>query len=134
MESSGRAFELLQEVIEGMEPWATIKEKCIECPACQKECRFLQKYGTPKAIADPFNPAERGTSKKYTYYGFPEQCHTVLFPGCALAGTRPDKVMKVYQSIKESIPNLGIVLDCCNKPSVSGGGIGVLNIPWGDST
>jgi Fe-S oxidoreductase len=151
----------------------TIKRECLECPLCQKECRFLQKYGTPKAIADQFNPAKtkfqilpfecslcglcsavcpvglnpvemflemrrtivrqgggqfakyapllkyekRGTSKRYTYYGFPDHCHTILFPGCALAGTRPDKVMKVYQSIKESIPNLGVVLDCCTKPS-----------------
>ena len=28
-----------------MNPLETIKEKCIECPACQMECRFLQKYG-----------------------------------------------------------------------------------------
>ncbi len=151
----------------------TIKEKCIDCPNCQRECFFLTKYGTPKAIADRFNPAEksfqtlpfecslcglcaavcpvdlnptqmflemrrtvvglgggdfpeytpllnyekRGTSRRYTYYGFPEFCDTVFFPGCTLPGTRPDKVMKVYHSINKSIPHLGIVLDCCTKPS-----------------
>jgi Fe-S oxidoreductase len=156
-----------------MDALETIKGKCIDCPLCQKECQFLQKYGTPKAIADRFNPTKnkfqtlpfecslcglcsavcpvdlnpaqmflemrrivvrlgggnfpeyspllnyekRGISKRYTYYGFPDHCHTIFFPGCALAGTRPDKVLKVYESVQKSIPNLGIVLDCCTKPS-----------------
>ncbi|MBI4793109.1 MAG: 4Fe-4S dicluster domain-containing protein, partial [Deltaproteobacteria bacterium] len=31
--------------------------KCIECKLCRKECRFLQKYGSPKHIADTYDPA-----------------------------------------------------------------------------
>ncbi|MEW6003245.1 MAG: VTT domain-containing protein [Nitrospirota bacterium] len=60
---------------------------------------------------------KRGTSKRYTYYAFPDGCGTVLFPGCALSGTRPDKVIKLFEYLKEYIPSLGIVLDCCLKPS-----------------
>ena len=60
---------------------------------------------------------ERGTSRRYSYYGLPEKCDTVLFPGCTLPGTRPDKVKKLYHHLLETIPNLGIVLDCCAKPS-----------------
>lgn len=147
----------------------------MECNLCVRECRFLQKYGTPKQIAlsyapdsagsqtMPFecslcrlceavcppkvglNPArmflemrreavERGvgdfsehgvilgyersgTSKRYSYYALPAGCDTVFFPGCTLPGTRPDKVLGLFSHLEKSLPNLGIVLDCCTKPS-----------------
>jgi len=60
---------------------------------------------------------KRGTSKRYSYYAFPENCSTVLFPGCALPGTRPDKVKSLFAHLQKTIPNLGIVFDCCTKPS-----------------
>lgn len=60
---------------------------------------------------------KRGTSKLYTYYAIPKDCDTIFFPGCTLPGTRPDRVKRLYEHLKKSIPNLGIVLDCCTKPS-----------------
>lgn len=147
-------------------------ENCVECGLCIEKCAFLQKYGTPKAIAAnlgidslpaafecslcglcaavcppkiSLNPSalflemrreavvqgiqdfkdyavilnyeRRGTSRRYSYYGLPENCDTVLFPGCALPGTRPDKVKSLFDHLRKTIPNLGIVLDCCTKPS-----------------
>ncbi len=148
-------------------------QKCIECKLCRKECAFLRKYGTPKYIADSFDPAslqdqiiafecslcelcaavcpvkinpaalfqemrrdavekkvqdlsdykvllnyeQRGTSKRYSYYGLPANCDTVLFPGCSLAGTRPERVKSLHTHLQKTIPSLGIVLDCCTKPS-----------------
>jgi uncharacterized membrane protein YdjX (TVP38/TMEM64 family)/Fe-S oxidoreductase len=59
----------------------------------------------------------RGTSSRYSYYGLPDACHTVFFPGCTLSGTRSEKVIFAYQRLRELIPSLGIVLDCCTKPS-----------------
>ena len=59
----------------------------------------------------------RGTSRTYSYYGLPEDCDTVFFPGCTLSGTRSDRVILLYQQLKEKIPFLGIVLDCCTGPS-----------------
>ena len=150
-----------------------ISAECIECGICVKECGFLQKYGTPKKIADswqaredqssalPFacslcslctavcpvkidprqmflemrrhavlrgdvdftkhkllvNFEKRSTSKRYSFYGLPAGCDTVLFPGCALAGTRPRRVMQLFEHLQNFFPNLGIVLDCCTKPS-----------------
>ena len=150
-----------------------MSEECIECKLCVKQCAFLQKYGTPKQIADNYNPDERqyqsmayecslcslctalcpvdidpkrmflemrryavaagkadltkqrrllnfekhGTSKRYSFYGLPMECDTVLFPGCALAGSRPKRVMQLFDHLQNSFPNLGIVLDCCTKPS-----------------
>lgn len=148
-------------------------EGCIECKLCVKECKFLQKYGTPKSIAENYSPPsqadqvmpfecslckvcsvvcpvkinpdgmflemrresvsrdagnfsehgtilgyeKRGTSKRYSYYALPPNCDTVLFPGCTLPGTRPDKVIALFDHLQKTIPALGIVLDCCTKPS-----------------
>jgi Fe-S oxidoreductase len=147
--------------------------KCIECKLCRKECHFLRKYGSPKHIADTYDPAsakdqlmpfecslcqlcaavcpvkinpaamflemrreavdrgaqdfsnygvilnyeKRGTSSRYSYYALPENCDTILFPGCTLPGTRPDKVKSLFDHLRQTVPSLGIVLDCCTKPS-----------------
>jgi uncharacterized membrane protein YdjX (TVP38/TMEM64 family) len=58
-----------------------------------------------------------GTSRTYSYYGLPKGCDTVFFPGCALSGSRSEKVILAYRALRERIPSLGIVLDCCMKPS-----------------
>jgi uncharacterized membrane protein YdjX (TVP38/TMEM64 family)/Fe-S oxidoreductase len=148
-------------------------EKCIDCKLCRRECSFLQKYGSPKHIADTYDPASPndhlmpfecslcglcaavcpvkinppamflemrrqavdlgtqdfadyggilnyqrcGTSRLYSYYALPKNCSTVLFPGCTLSGTRPDRVKDLYDHLQTTIPHLGIVLDCCTKPS-----------------
>ena len=63
------------------------------------------------------NYEKRGTSKRYSYYALPENCDTVLFPGCTLPGTRPDKVISLFEHLQTNIPSLGMVLDCCTKPS-----------------
>jgi len=151
-----------------------MSEECIECKLCVKQCAFLQKYGTPKQIADNYNEPvgllhqtmsyecslcslctavcpvdidpqklflelrkhvtvqnipdfslqkplldfeKRGTSKRYSFYGLPQGCDTVLFPGCALAGTRAHRVEKLYKHLQKRYSALGIVLDCCTKPS-----------------
>jgi len=59
----------------------------------------------------------RGTSKRYSYYALPEGCHTIFFPGCAFPGTRPDKTWALFEHIRKTMPTLGILLDCCTKPS-----------------
>ncbi len=150
-----------------------VSEGCINCPSCQNECAFLKKYGTPKAIADAYNPDDRvclsmafecslcglcaavcpeklnptemflemrrekmrhdpqpyaehggllgyekkGLSPRFTWYGLPAGCDTVFFPGCALPGTRPGQTFKLYETMKQWIPRLGVVLDCCGKIS-----------------
>lgn len=58
-----------------------------------------------------------GLSRRFSWYGLPEGCTTIFFPGCALPGTRPDATMAVYEKLKGAIPALGLVMDCCTKPS-----------------
>jgi uncharacterized membrane protein YdjX (TVP38/TMEM64 family)/Fe-S oxidoreductase len=60
---------------------------------------------------------KRGKSSLFSWYGLPKGCDTVFFPGCTLPGTRPAATMVLFQQLQESIPALGIVLDCCAKPS-----------------
>ncbi|MGW8288453.1 MAG: 4Fe-4S dicluster domain-containing protein, partial [Desulfobulbales bacterium] len=45
------------------------------------------------------NFEKRGMSKRFSFYGLPPGCDTVLFPGCALAGTRQHRVMQLYDHL-----------------------------------
>jgi uncharacterized membrane protein YdjX (TVP38/TMEM64 family)/Fe-S oxidoreductase len=152
---------------------ATVSSGCTQCGLCVKECRFLQRYGTPKKIADGFDPQQKeqlampfecslcglctavcpepidpgamflemrreavkrgnnqffeysgllgyerkGVSRRFSWYGLPTDCDTIFFPGCALPGTRPAQTRSVFETLQKSIPALGIVFDCCTKPS-----------------
>jgi Fe-S oxidoreductase len=60
---------------------------------------------------------KRGTSKRYSWYGLPEGCDTIFFPGCTLSGSRAGQARLVYEHMQKTIPAIGIVLDCCTKPS-----------------
>lgn len=59
----------------------------------------------------------RGSTPLFSYYGLPTGCDTIFFPGCTLPGTRPETTWQLFAHLQKSIPNLGIVLDCCSKPS-----------------
>lgn len=45
------------------------------------------------------------------------ECDTVFFPGCTLSATRAATTEKTYAYLREHLPDLGIVLDCCAKPA-----------------
>lgn len=112
---------------------ATIAFACSLCSLCTAVCpvkidpkkMFLEmrRYAVASGNADftkqklLVNFEKRGTSKRYTFYGLPAGCDTLLFPGCALAGSRPQRVMQLFNHLQDFFPNLGIVLDCCTKPS-----------------
>jgi Fe-S oxidoreductase len=59
----------------------------------------------------------RGFSPRYTLFALPRGCDTVLFPGCALPGTRPRVVEALHAHLAKSVAHLGLVLSCCAKPS-----------------
>ncbi|MBI5062305.1 MAG: (Fe-S)-binding protein, partial [Desulfatitalea sp.] len=60
---------------------------------------------------------KRGTSRLFSYYALPAGCDTIFFPGCSLPGTRPETTWQLFQHLQSTTANLGIVLDCCTKPS-----------------
>ncbi len=59
----------------------------------------------------------RGVSPLFSCYSLPRGCDTVFFPGCAMAGSRSGRVLQLYQYLRKQVPGLGMVLDCCTKPS-----------------
>ena len=60
---------------------------------------------------------KKGTSQFFSWYGLPEGCDTIFFPGCTLPGTRPEVTTRLFQQIQQMVPTAGLVLDCCAKPS-----------------
>lgn len=152
---------------------ATHRDRCTECGACVNACAFLQRYGTPKALATAYDPADaaqlampfacslcglctavcpegldpcamflemrreavrrgagafaehkgllayeaRGISPRYSLCALPSGCDTVFFPGCTFSGTCAPRVLQALELLRTQIPDLGIVLDCCSKPS-----------------
>lgn len=59
----------------------------------------------------------RGFSPLFRYRGLPQGCDTVLFPGCTLPGTRPQVAWRLFEHLRIRLPSLGVVLECCAKPS-----------------
>ncbi len=57
---------------------------------------------------------ERGVSPLFSFWAIPPDCHTVLFPGCALPGSRPQRIVDLVRLLQKQIPSLGVVLDCCS--------------------
>ncbi len=60
---------------------------------------------------------KRGMARHLTYYALPEGSRTIFFPGCALCATRPDATFELYDHLRRFEPTMGMVLDCCAKPS-----------------
>jgi Fe-S oxidoreductase len=59
----------------------------------------------------------RGHSKLFAWRGLPPGCDAVFFPGCTLPGTRPRTTWRLFAELRRHLPRLGVVLDCCHKPS-----------------
>lgn len=60
---------------------------------------------------------KRASSQLFSWFHIPEGCDTVLFPGCALPGSRPRTLLQLYGHLQKSHPALGLVFECCTKPS-----------------
>ena len=73
-----------------------------------------------------------GISKRYSWYTLPQGCDTIFFPGCALTGSRAQTTLKAYQHLQQEIPAIGIVLDCCTKPSHDLGDSAFFNAMFGE--
>lgn len=75
------------------------------------------KHFSPKPYRALIGYESCGTSPLFSWYGLPQGCDTVFFPGCTFSGTRPTVTLQIYQQLRRFIPSLGMVLDCCTKPS-----------------
>ena len=59
----------------------------------------------------------RGSSSLFSWFYLPAGCRTVFFPGCAFPGSRPQTLLRLFQFLQEVDPGMGIIFDCCSKPS-----------------
>jgi Fe-S oxidoreductase len=82
-----------------------------------RQVAVLQGKGDFKEHTGLLRYEKIGISSRFSWYPPADRHEVVLFPGCALSGTRPDNVMKLYELLRKQLPGLGIVLDCCGKPS-----------------
>jgi Fe-S oxidoreductase len=96
------------------------------CPEKLDPCRLFLEMRRRHVEDGHFDPIPyrtiigyetRGSSLLFSWYGFPQGCDTIFFPGCTLPGTRPAVTLQMYQQLRRFIPSLGLVLDCCKKPS-----------------
>jgi len=133
LEKYGNPKEIAGRIDPGGDATLTLAFECSLCGLCGAVCPvnldprdlFLEmRRGAVKKGIAPFpehkmllDYEKRGTSRRYSYYALPEGCDTIFFPGCGLPGTRPKRTLQVYNHLRVSIPHLGIVLDCCTKPS-----------------
>ncbi|NOX32795.1 MAG: hypothetical protein GXP56_03515 [Deltaproteobacteria bacterium] len=113
--------------------WLGISFECSLCGLCTSVCPKeldpaawfldLRKEAVKKGLINfskhktLLNYEKKGNSKKYSLYSLPENCDTVFFPGCTLAGTRPANTLNTFEYLKKQVENTGIVLDCCTKVS-----------------
>jgi len=58
-----------------------------------------------------------GRSRWLSGHFLPPGCDTVYFPGCALPGGRSGITLALIDHLRTLVPNLGVVLGCCGKPS-----------------
>ncbi len=60
---------------------------------------------------------KRGSSSLFSWFYLPPGCRTILFPGCAFPGSRPQTLLRLFRFLMQADARIGIVLDCCTKPS-----------------
>ena len=78
------------------------------------------------------NYEKLGTSRRFTLYRLPKGCSAIFFPGCSLSGTRAGGVRELFAKLQGIDPAVGIVFDCCLKPSLSLGREQYVNAMFGE--
>ena len=58
-----------------------------------------------------------GSSRLLSTFRLPPGGDTVFFPGCTFPGAHPGTARRLLKHLREHVPNLGLVMACCHKPS-----------------
>lgn len=112
---------------------AILSYSCSNCGLCSAICpvaaepdrmfKELRNHAQANAIFrldkyDPLLNYERlGQSFPFKREHIPVNCSTVFFPGCTLPAMYPDAAKIAYKILKRDDPNMGLILNCCSKPS-----------------
>lgn len=68
-----------------------------------------------------------GFSKAFTLKSERKDLKTVFLPGCSLSAYNPKLVINSYSYLQKMLPDVGIILQCCGKPTESMGEIDSFN-------
>lgn len=102
----------LKEVFYRLRQASVEQHRKVPKAAGAKPVLMHQKYTfTPLLTADNIYKAKKAQSNKNT-----ENPVRVFFPGCSLMSYSPDMVMKIYDYLKEKLPDISIMQSCCAKP------------------
>lgn len=109
---------------------------CSLCGCCKRECpkdinmgdvfqSLREEITTKNKGIPPINNAKimefhQYFSNKKVFTGILGNVKTKIFfmPGCSLNGYGNDLSLKTYKYLSEHIDNLGLILNCCNKPTL----------------
>ena len=130
LSDAGKPGDLARAIIEGKK---LDVYGCNLCGLCSEICpgklpvRDMLLFMRRKLVAEKevsFAPYRRllaheriGKSRAFVSYVIPAGCDTVFFPGCHLPGSRPKQTHWLLDQLQKHVENLGVVLDCCLKPS-----------------
>lgn len=133
LQENGTPGEICDRFLQGHVPDNSLPYQCNLCGHCQAVCpkkldsssAFLQMRRSIHKSSGEILPVHSnlckyesiGSSPWFSLHQFPVGCDTIFFPGCALNATRSETTFKIYQFLKTVVPEIGIVLDCCSKPS-----------------
>ena len=76
------------------------------CPEKLDPCRLFLEMRRRHVEDGHFDPTPyrtligyetRGSSSLFSWYGLPQGCDTIFFPGCTLPGTRPAVTLQMYR-------------------------------------
>ena len=98
----------------------TVCPKNLDIPNAFLESRqqnFHQKQQIHPAHQRICSYERRGSSKLFSLHHFPKGCTTIFFPGCTLGATKSKTTEQVYKFLQSKEKSIGLVLDCCYKPS-----------------
>ena len=133
LQKNGLPGQIAENVLQNKDDFVSMAFSCSLCRLCTNLCpkelpiadMFLELRRTAvksdEQILKNYKPIRfyeaLGSSALLKRDFLPEGCDTVFFPGCALPGIRPQQTEQLFLCLRKKIPKLGLVLDCCSKPS-----------------
>jgi len=133
LQTNGLPGQIAEKVLKGKQESLSLAFSCSLCRLCTHQCpkqlpiadMFLElrrkAVASDRKILKAYKPLRfyeaLGGSALLKRDFIPEGCDTVFFPGCALPGIRPKQTEQLFSFLQKKIPQLGLVLDCCSKPS-----------------
>lgn len=130
--------KIAREILQADKYFSTYAKQSFECSLCSyctavcpvgiDPCRMftvLRSSAVKNSLMDlqKYNPILKyeALGRRFPFAGqtIPTGCETAFFPGCTLPGLFPEATIKTYEALQMNEPSMGLILNCCSKPSIS---------------